>query len=168
LDLDYGRAWTAFIPPVDTIVHHFKYGKKTRLAQMLGQAMAAIIKSDFYLRQADTLVPIPLFWWKQLRRGYNQAALLAQVISQETGLHVVPALGRIKNTRTQTKLSEAVRRDNVYNAFRVNRADVKDQIIILIDDVLTTGATMNECARILKDAGAKQVYACVAAITPGP
>jgi competence protein ComFC len=76
-------------------------------------------------------------------------------------------LRRVKNTKTQTTLHEESRKKNVRDAFAVNDGSVKDKTVLLIDDVLTTGATVNECARVLKNAGAKKVYSCVAAIAPG-
>ena len=110
---------------------------------------------------------MPLFWWKRLRRGYNQAKLLADVVGDECGIEVKHILRRVKNTRTQTKLDEESRKKNVSNAFEVNNGKIKDKIVLLIDDVLTTGTTVNECARVLKEAGAKKVYSCVASIAPG-
>lgn len=132
----------------------------------MGRAMASIIKSDYTLAHADAVVPVPLYWWKKLRRGYDQSSLLAHTISQETGIAEKRILRRIKNTRTQTRLSDDARARNVSKAFRSKDNGVKDKKIILVDDVLTTGATMNECARMLKEAGADAVYSCVAAITP--
>ena len=164
---DHGRAWTRFLPPVDKIIHFFKYRRMTKLASLVGTGMASVIKADFYLKDAQLIVPVPLFWWKKLRRGYNQAQILADVISQECGIETKNVLRRTKNTKSQTKLSEAARRENVSNAFSLRENSVKDKIILLVDDVLTTGATINECARVLKEAGAKAVYSCVAAITPG-
>ncbi len=156
-----------FVPPYDKIIHHFKYRKKTNLAIFFGRAMASIIKSHYFLKDADTIVPVPLFWWKNLRRGYNQAALLSEIISQECNIKMNDILKRIKNTKTQTRLNEEARRKNVLDAFRVKQNGIKGKRVILIDDVMTTGATINECARVLKEAGAKEVYSCVAAITPG-
>lgn len=167
MHFDRGRSWVPFIPPVDTIIHHFKYRKKTKLATMLGQGMASTIKSDFFLKTSEVIIPVPLFWWKTLKRGYNQADFLADVISQECSIDVAPILKRTKNTKTQTRLNENLRRENVFNTFKLTDNGIRDKRVLLIDDVLTTGATMNECARILKEAGAKQVYSCVAAITPG-
>ncbi len=156
-----------FIPPYDKIIHHFKYRKKTKLAILLGRAMASIIKSDYFLKDVDIIVPVPLFWWKNLRRGYNQAALLSEIISQECDIKINDIMRRIKNTKSQTKLDEQARRKNVLNAFALKSNTIENKKIILIDDVMTTGATINECARVLKNAGAKEVYSCVAAITPG-
>ncbi len=167
MHIDHGRAWMLFIPPVDRIIHHYKYQKKTKLSLLLGRAMAGIIRADHYLKQADIVAPVPLFWWKRLRRGYDQAALLSATVSQELGIPIANSIRRIKNTKTQTRLDEQRRRANVTNAFAAEADKIKDKSVLLIDDVLTTGATMNECARVLKDAGAKAVYSCVAAITPG-
>lgn len=128
--------------------------------------MANIVKFDFFLKQVDIIVPIPLFWWKQLWRGYNQALLLAREISEICNIRTADVLTRTKNTKTQTRLDEQERRENVRNAFTLKSSDVKHKKILLVDDVLTTGATMDECARVLKDAGAEKVYSLVAAITP--
>jgi competence protein ComFC len=139
----------------------------TVLSQLIGRGMANVIVSDFFLKKSDVIAPVPLFWWKRLRRGYNQANLLADVVGDECGIEVKHMLRRVKNTKTQTQLDEESRKKNVSDAFEINGAMVKDKTVLLIDDVLTTGATLNECARVLKEAGAKKVYSCVAAITPG-
>ena len=164
--LDHGRAWLCFVPPVNTLIHHFKYRKKTILATLLGRAMASIILADGVLQQADMIVPIPLFWFKRFNRGYNQSSLLCNVISANTGLPQHPALKRNRYTQTQTKLSETARQRNIKGAFSIISDRIEDKRIILVDDVMTTGATMNECARVLKQAGAAAIYSCVAAITP--
>jgi len=164
--IDYGRAWLCFVPPVNKLIHHFKYRKKTHLATLFGRALASIIMSDPVLHTADILVPVPLFWFKRLYRGYNQSILLANVISTNTGLAQENVLKRIRHTRTQTRLSEQARRENIVGAFSSTNQSLHNKTVLLIDDVLTTGATVNECARILKQAGASKVYSCVAAITP--
>lgn len=164
--VDHGRAWILFIPPADKVIHHFKYRRKTRLAHLLGRAMASIITADHILSQADLLTPVPLFWWKKMRRGYNQADILSSTISTETGIGTRHLLRRAKYTRTQTRLSAEERRENVLNAFVLTGNSIDDKKVLLIDDVLTTGATVNECARVLKEHGAAAVYTCVAAITP--
>ena len=129
--------------------------------------MANVIRNDHDMKKADIIVPVPLFWWKYYRRGYNQAALLADVISLENGFIINNLLKRTRNTKSQTKLTDDARQENILNAFGVRQNGIKGKRILLIDDVMTTGATMNECARVLKEAGAKAVYSCVAAITPG-
>jgi ComF family protein len=128
--------------------------------------MAGLVLSDHILAAADIITPVPLYWWKRLRRGYDQASLLARIMSQETGIGHHGILKRTKNTRTQTRLDEQSRQQNVCNAFTVREYNIENKRVILVDDVLTTGATMNECARVLKENGAREVYSCVAAITP--
>jgi len=128
--------------------------------------MAGMINADHILSGADTITPIPLFWWKRMRRGYNQSEILSRIVSTETGIGQERLLRRIKHTRTQTRLSTEERRKNVLNAFALSNDSVHDKKILLIDDVLTTGATARECARVLKEHGAAAVYSCVAAITP--
>ena len=165
--IDHGRAFMLFIPPADKIIHHFKYRKKTSYSKFLGRAMANLIHTDHYLKKAEMIVPVPLFWWKYLRRGYNQAALLADAICSENGLVIKDIIKRTRNTRSQTRLTDNDRRKNILNAFMIKNNCIKEKRIILIDDVMTTGVTINECAKVLKQAGAGKVYSCVAAITPG-
>ncbi len=129
--------------------------------------MANLIRTDHHMKKADIIAPVPLFWWKYLKRGYNQAALLADTIASETHIRNIEVIRRIRNTRSQTKLNDDDRRRNVLNAFQVRQNGIEGKKIILIDDVMTTGVTISECARVLKEAGAKRVYSCVAAITPG-
>jgi len=165
-NLTYGRAFTLYVPPVDKMIHHFKYRGKTILADFFGLGMSGILKNDFYLRDADYLTPVPLFWWKKLRRTYNQAELLSKIINKETGIPVLNCLVRVKNTRTQTRLDHKKRQENVKNAFRLKKEfSVRNKKIIIIDDVMTTGATIKECARVLKENGAEVVYSLVGAIT---
>lgn len=163
--LDHGRSWLLFIPPVDSIIHSFKYRRMSNISRLLGRAMASIVQSDHVLKGADIITPVPLFWWKQLQRTYNQASLLSAVISEECHIPHRELLKRIRFTRTQTRLDDAARRKNVAGAFSLQHGDIENKTIILVDDVMTTGATMNECARVLKTAGAREVYSCVAAIT---
>lgn len=129
--------------------------------------MATLIRTDHYLKNAEMIIPVPLFWWKYLKRGYNQAALLVDNISLEANITNSKVLKRIKHTKSQTKLSENARIKNILNAFQVKKNGIQGKRVILVDDVMTTGVTINECAKVLKRAGANKVYSCVAAITPG-
>lgn len=113
------------------------------------------------LAQADLLIPVPLHRWRLLARRYNQAALIAQALGKAAGLPVAPmALERVRATPSQGHLKAKDRFANVRKAFAVppSYADfLKDRHIVLIDDVLTTGATVQECARVLLKAGAARV-----------
>jgi ComF family protein len=106
----------------------------------------------------DALVPMPLHWWKYLRRGFNQSALLAREVSRRTGVPLLASVCRTRSTKAQAGLTRAQRRDNVRASFRVRRpAEVQGRSLLLIDDVQTTGSTVNACARALKRAGAARV-----------
>jgi ComF family protein len=135
----------------------FKYQGKTNLADPLGTLLISGLEK---LSRADCLIPVPLHPKRLREREYNQALLLCDSIGDRTGLEVIPdALERVLETPPQTGLPLKDRRRNVRGAFVVKRAQsVNDRLVLLIDDVLTTGATVNECARTLKRAGAKAVY----------
>ncbi|MFL6538639.1 MAG: ComF family protein [Chthoniobacterales bacterium] len=115
-------------------------------------------------RSFDLVVAVPLHSARQRERGFNQAALLAELLARETGLRLHDVLERIRYTTTQTAYDRAERMRNLEGAFRLRRgADVQGLRVLLIDDVLTTGSTLSECARVLKAAGAVSVHAATAA-----
>jgi ComF family protein len=101
---------------------------------------------------------------RQRERGFNQASLLAELLSARISIPYKRVLKRIRYTTTQTALDRAERTGNLHNAFRLRKnGDVRGLHVLLIDDVLTTGSTLSECARVLKRAGAISVYAATAA-----
>ena len=109
---------------------------------------------------ADALVPVPLHWFRRFQRGFNQAEALARHI----GLPVEPALRRRRPTVTQTDLPESQRLQNVAGAFTLRRgARVHGRVLVIVDDVSTTGATLDACATVLLGGGAKEVRALTAA-----
>jgi ComF family protein len=150
-----------------TLVHAFKYGDRLDLAPTMGRWMATA--GQPLLREADALVPVPLHWRRQWARRFNQSALLAEIIAKVgNGSSALPvtyrALKRVKATPQQVGLSQAARAQNVQGAFRVpadGKVNVAGRRLILVDDVLTSGATMDACARALLRAGAAQVDALV-------
>ena len=141
------------------IVHRFKYGDRLDLAPMLGQWMARAGRE--LTPGADALVPVPLHWRRLWSRRFNQSAALATAICGLTGVPVLTdALKRVRATPQQVGLDKAERASNVQGAFKVppeRKAEVKGRRLILIDDVLTSGATVDACARALLRAGAAQV-----------
>src|SRR6476469_7554369 len=141
------------------IVHRFKYGDRLDLAPMLGQWMARAGRE--LTPGADALVPVPLHWRRLWSRRFNQSAALATAICGLTGVPVLTdALKRVRATPQQVGLDKAERASNVQGAFKVppeRKAAVKGRRLILIDDVLTSGATVDACARALLRAGAAQV-----------
>ena len=147
---------------VKKLIHNFKY--KNQIKE-LAYPLTLLILSHLYfiaryLPCNSLLVPIPLFIKKKKRRGFNQTEEIGKIISEKLGLPIsLDNLVRIKNTRPQINLSRAQRQENIKQAFLVNNPkEFKRKIIFLLDDVYTTGATMEECARILKKAGAQQVW----------
>ena len=113
----------------------------------------------------DVLTWVPVSRLRKLRRGYDQVELLAKAVGKELGLAPVPTLKKIRNNRPQSRLKDpAARRANVLGAYRIlENADVKGKCVLLLDDILTTGATAGECARMLRMAGAKEVHCAAVA-----
>jgi ComF family protein len=150
---------------VRKLVHEFKYGHHRHLRYPLAGWLGETL-SDPRLRgrQFDLLVPVPLHPARERERGFNQAALLAELLAQNTALPVRALLERIRYTTTQTAYDRSERMENLRDAFRLRKnRDVRGLHVLLIDDVLTTGSTLSECARILKRGGALSVYAATAA-----
>ena len=153
------RAALAYEGPAREVVLRLKHADRPHLAvDMVGHLRRA---AGDWLDGDALLVPVPLHRWRLWRRGYNQAAELAKVLGKATGTPVrVDALRRVRATRSSQGLNPRQRRRNVAGAFRVAdraRAAVAGRCIILVDDVLTTGATADACARALKRAGAASV-----------
>lgn len=137
------------------LIHLFKYSYMRPLATVFGQWLALAYPR---MERFDALVPMPLHWWKRMQRGFNQSELLARELSRRTGVPVLAAARRRRRTAAQTGLTYAQRLDNVRGAFDVPRpASVRGLSLLLIDDVLTTGSTVNVCAAALKKAGAARV-----------
>ena len=157
----YGRARAAvrYDDVARTLVQAFKYGDRLDLAPVMGRWMANAGRE--LLAGADAIVPVPLHWRRQWARRFNQSALLAEVISKASTVPVAySALKRVKATPQQVGLSQSARAANVQGAFRVpadGRPEVAGRRLILVDDVLTSGATVDTCARALLRAGAANV-----------
>jgi ComF family protein len=137
------------------LIHMFKYGRVQTLAKPLGRFLALALPRE---ESFDAIVPMPLHWRKRWQRGFNQADLLAREISRRTHTPVKNALRRVRFTAAQAGLTNAKRRLNVSGAFRPKREHaLRGQRVLLVDDVMTTGATAASCARALKMAGARHV-----------
>jgi len=141
------------------LVHMLKYGDRLDLAPIMGRWMANAGRE--LLAEADAIVPVPLHWRRQWARRANQSALLGEIISRQSGVPLAhAALRRVKATPQQVGRSQAQRAENMQGAFRVlpqNKAEVAGRRLILVDDVLTSGATSDACARALLRAGAANV-----------
>jgi ComF family protein len=167
--VDAGGAAGQYAGALREIVHAFKYQGRRSLAIPLGRLLRT--RSGSLLQDAHCAVPVPLHPWRRLVRGFNQSADLAR----ETGLPVVHALWRTRATVPQSGLPPAARHRNVRDAFalspfmtaRQRTAMLSGRIVVVVDDVRTTGATLDACARLLKAAGAREVRALTLAAAQG-
>lgn len=141
----------------------FKFQDRTELAVHLRTLANAALQGSRFCDDIDLFVPVPLHWRRRMERGYNQSELIAAGLR-----HVAPFstdLVRIRYTQRQWTLTPARRRKNVAGAFAVRRGhDFSGKRICLVDDITTSHATLNECAKTLKEAGAEKVFACVVAV----
>lgn len=150
----------AYTGVIKNLIHAFKYDGKDYLSKPLGSIMNTFIKNyNLPIEYLDYIVPVPLHKGRQREREFNQARLLGQEIAGEFNKMLLNGvLIRNKPAKTQTELTPEARRKNVEMSFLVTKPDlIKGTNLLLIDDVLTTGATSNEAAKSLKSAGAKTV-----------
>ena len=150
-------------------IHQFKYAGKSHLAKSLGRLMTAFARIWVDKTNSDLMMPVPLHPKRLRERGFNQSLVLARYAAPLLGAELdFLSLRRIRYTRPQTGLKITERRKNVRRAFEiVDRMAVKGRTILLVDDVATTGNTLNECARMLKRAGSKEVFCLTLARTSG-
>lgn len=144
---------------VRNFIHAFKYERQFHLRRPLADWLAHTLEDPrITARPFDALVPVPLHHIRFREREFNQAAELAALVSQRCGIPVSHALKRTRYTSTQTKLDRHERMENLRGAFRVRHtARVKERHLLLVDDVFTTGSTVEECSRVLMRAGAASV-----------
>lgn len=154
---DAVRSWAYYTDPLQTAIHKLKYRQDRGLGECLAQPLAALYEK--YRWKIDLIIPVPLDAARLRARGYNQAALLARPISWSTGIsYSERVLTRIRSTRQQVGLSLSERAENMAGAFKAERGRAVGKGILVVDDVVTTGATLNACAHALKDEGASLVY----------
>ncbi|PIE65149.1 MAG: amidophosphoribosyltransferase [Desulfobacterales bacterium] len=146
--------------PVSGLLHRLKYHGDTSVISGICE-LASVVTVSEQIRQCDLIIPVPLHRKRLKQRGLNQSLVLAAAIFQKEKSRIVPdLLIRKKNTKSQTGLDGAARRKNLRNVFQVKNVErIVGKRICVIDDVFTTGTTINECAKTLKKAGAKQVHA---------
>jgi ComF family protein len=159
------RALGLYVPPFDKLVQAFKYSGKTKVGELLGLGLAALVQQDEVLSAAGAVCPVPLHPARLRERGFNQSLLLAAAISMSTRIPLVESLTRTRYTPTQTtKTTPEKRLKNVAGAFRLKSgAIVEGKKILLVDDVMTTGATLDQAAQALLKGGAASVLGAVVA-----
>jgi ComF family protein len=139
-------------------IHLLKYRKKRMLAGPLAQLLFQAVAAKVDLRSYDMLVPVPLHRNRLKERGFNQSELIGSHLCKETGVLLAPVLERVKDTPSFSRLGAPERHKLIRKAFELDsKAEVKKKRVLLIDDVVTTGATSSECARVLRKKGAAAV-----------
>ena len=140
-------------------VYRFKYGNRREYADFYGEEIARYLGEFIRQVQPQALIPIPLHRIRRQIRGYNQALLLANAISRYTGVPICDKiLVRVKNTVPLKQLNPKQRQNNLKNAFQLKENNVKLKTVLLVDDIYTTGSTMDEAATVLLAAGVERVY----------
>jgi len=144
---------------VQNLIHGLKYANKTHVGVALGKLLAAkLIESDLYAG-VDMVIPVPLHQKKLKLRGYNQSEYIAKGLAEQLGIAVSKVnLWRNKSTDSQTKKARYIRYENMKNVFSVkNEEDLQEKHVLLVDDVITTGATLEACGNILLEHGVKKL-----------
>jgi ComF family protein len=162
---DSARSAVRYHGVVGEALRMLKYEKALWLAPDLAQLMHNCLKGEYPDLEFDLLVPVPLFHVRRREREYNQSAVLAAALGRRMGCRSVQrVLHRIRPTATQTNLTAPQRLSNVHNAFQSRREKLlSGKRVLLVDDVMTTGATVNACAKALKKGGATSVHVLTAA-----
>ena len=149
--------------PLEKAVRAYKFRGVRRLGRLFGTHLAENLEASEW--QVDVLCAVPLHPLRYMQRGYNQSALVARVAARERGLPYRPLLRRVRSTRQQARLGGTARQDNVTGAFRAT--PLAGEQVVLVDDVMTSGATVTECALALFAAGAGRVYVATVARAQG-
>lgn len=154
-----GTAVWNYTPEIQQSIYAFKYRNQREFSKVYAKEMAENCGHIIRSWNADVIIPIPLHDKKQRIRGFNQAELVALQLGKLLGISVdTSVLVRIKNTAPQKELDDIERLKNLENAFNLAQSVVKYKKVILVDDIYTTGATIDECAKLLLDAGVSEVF----------
>jgi ComF family protein len=151
---DWAYCFGAYEGTLRQLIHLYKYDRMRPLARPLGNLLSAALPRD---QRFDGVVAVPLHWRRKWERGFNQSDLLARSIARRCGVPLLHPVRRRRATRVQAGLSNNRRRENVAGAFIARAGAVRGLRILLVDDVMTTGATASACAQALKRAGAQSV-----------
>jgi competence protein ComFC len=165
LSLDKCRSVYNYESPIKSLIKHAKYDRKLYILEAFAKEMSFLYFKSYF--NADYLCYIPMTEKAFKKRGYNQSEILAKFISERINVEVANVLSKVKETNRQAKLGRADRLKNLEDAFKVtDKKLVKDKTLVIIDDVTTTGATAENVAKKLKNAGAKAVYLLSVASVP--
>jgi ComF family protein len=162
---EFARSAGFYREPVDRMIMDFKYRKSTWLCEDLVDLLEGAVRAKLAFHDIDVVMPVPLHQNRLRERGYNQSAILARSLAKRINRRVDEAsLVRTRDTEHQARLSGDARRKNLKDAFAVTSpALVRGRLVLLIDDIMTSGATLSHCARPLLDAGAAGVWCATVA-----
>jgi competence protein ComFC len=151
------RSYAVFGGPLRKAIHRFKYRQDLGLGEVLSRYLVMALESLNW--PVDLVIPVPLSPKRMKERGYNQSSLLARPVAYAFGVQFASsAVQRVRETRSQVGLSAAQRAENLKEAFSANQATVKGKTVLVIDDVMTTGVTLRNCAHALFQSGARDVF----------
>jgi competence protein ComFC len=146
------------------LIHRFKYSGHYHLRALLAELLMEAFDDDRLKNPIDLIIPVPLHPTRQRERGYNQSEALAEIVSKKRGIPMIRALKRRIPTETQTQFDRKQRMQNLRNAFVLrDNSFVNGKSLLLLDDILTTGSTLAECAQVLRYAGASSIRAVTVA-----
>ena len=158
---DY-KEGTALYPYNDVMqksIAYFKFQNRREYARAYAEEINRHLGKRLLCWEADCMIPVPIHKKKQISRGFNQAEVLAKEISRISSIPVdTDLLKRVRKTLPQKELNDEERRKNLINAFQIEKKGVKYKKIILVDDIYTTGSTIDACSRVLKEAGIQEIY----------
>jgi len=151
------RSWAIYEGPVRDVILQLKYRRDIGLGETIANHLIKIYLQTGW--NVNSVVPVPLGKARKAQRGYNQAELLAKPLALSLGLEYIPeAISRVRETRSQTDLTYIQRRENVVDAFRADRSLVSERKVLIVDDVTTSGSTLDACAKAIKNENSKEVY----------
>ncbi|MCD4656758.1 MAG: ComF family protein [Planctomycetes bacterium] len=147
------------------LIHKLKFDRQRHVAYSLANMLASHLTTDELISKIDYIIPVPLHWKREMHRTFNQSEIICSTLAKKLKLkYRTNIIVRKKATREQSKLTRLERKKNLKDAFALSYAKkhkIRNSTIMLIDDVMTTGTTLSECAQVLKKGGAKKVYGAV-------
>lgn len=154
--------------PVNQSVYQFKYHNQRRYANIYSKEIVEAFREEILRWKPDVIMPVPLHWTRKRKRGYNQAQILAEEIGKKLNIPVdSKSLKRIKKTSPQKKLGHEERKKNLKHAFALKPGFCPVKTVVVVDDIYTTGNTIDAAARILKEKGVENVYFLTISIGQG-
>ena len=156
---EQGIAACVYSEQVKKSIYKFKYHNRRGYSEFYGKAIAAKYQKQIQAWKADVLIPVPIHYKRYVKRGYNQSKLLAKQLSKQLNIPMDSSiLQRSINTKPQKELNVKDRLKNLESAFKITENVVKYKQVIIVDDIYTTGSTIDACAKILMDAGVKKIF----------